>query len=65
MNDDKEMRLKYPQLFDAEKSAMLRLKTEAAALHAFIDGLGEGCELSLAKTKIEEAVMWATKHITR
>ncbi len=22
-------------------------------------------ELSLAKTKIEEAVMWATKHITR
>jgi len=26
--------------------------------------LGNNRELSLAKTKIEEAVMWAVKHIT-
>ena len=30
-----------------------------------MDGLGTSRELSLAKTKIEEAVMWAVKHITR
>lgn len=29
-----------------------------------IEGLGNSRELSLAKTKIEEAVMWAVKHIT-
>ncbi len=30
----------------------------------FCDQIGQSRELSLAKTKIEEAVMWAVKHIT-
>ena len=30
-----------------------------------IDVIGSSRELSLAKTKIEEAVMWAVKHITK
>lgn len=30
-----------------------------------IDSIGQSRELSLAKTKIEEAVMWAVKHVTR
>ena len=29
------------------------------------NGMGQSRELSLAKTKIEEAVMWAVKHITK
>lgn len=29
-----------------------------------IDALGSSRETSLAKTKVEEAVMWAVKHIT-
>jgi hypothetical protein len=32
--------------------------------HNYIEALGQSRELSLAKTKIEEAVMWAVKHIT-
>lgn len=30
-----------------------------------VDSGGQSRELSLAKTRIEEAVMWAVKHITR
>ena len=33
--------------------------------HSALTNIGDSRELSLAKTKIEEAVMWATKHITR
>ena len=29
-----------------------------------IEGIGGSRELSIAKTKTEEAVMWAVKHIT-
>lgn len=34
-------------------------------LHQFMDSLGDSRELSLAKTRVEEAVMWAVKHLTR
>jgi hypothetical protein len=30
-----------------------------------MDNIGQSRELSLAKIKIEEAVMWAVKHITK
>lgn len=30
-----------------------------------IGSLGQSRELSIARTKIEEAVMWAVKHVTR
>jgi len=33
-------------------------------LYGVLEGLGSSRELSLAKTKVEEAVMWATKHLT-
>lgn len=31
----------------------------------YMDELGQSRELSLAKTKMEEAVMWAVKHVTQ
>lgn len=58
------MRHQYRALSDAEKANMAKIKDMGLDFHAFVDGLGNGRELLIAKTKIEEAVMWAVKHIT-
>jgi hypothetical protein len=58
------MRHQYKVLTDAEKAAMLKIKDDGLALHTYIASLGKSRELSLAATKIEEAVMWAVKHVT-
>lgn len=58
------MRHQYKVLSDDEKAAMLKVKDDGLALHQFFESLGSSRELALAKTKIEEAVMWAVKHIT-
>lgn len=58
------MRHAYRVLSDAEKANMQAIKDEGLKLHELIAGLGTSRELSIAKTKIEEAVMWAVKHIT-
>ena len=54
---DNVMRHEYKVLSDAEKAWMKEVKD--------LDVIGSSRELSLAKTKIEEAVMWAVKHITK
>lgn len=59
------MRLQYRVLSDAEKANMQAIKDQGLAFHQFVDSVGQSREISLAKTKIEEAVMWAVKHITR
>lgn len=58
------MRHQYRVLSDTEKAAMQKVKDDGAAFHDYIANLGQSRELSIAKTKIEEAVMWAVKHIT-
>lgn len=58
------MRHEYKVLSDDEKAAMQKVKDDGLAFHQFLDSLGQSRELALAKTKIEEAVMWAVKHIT-
>ena len=58
------MRHKYRVLSDAEKANMAAIKDEGMKFHELVSGLGKSRELSLAITKIEEAVMWAVKHIT-
>lgn len=59
------MRHEYKVLSDAEKAWMKEVKDLGLAFHTSIDVIGSSRELSLAKTKIEEAVMWAVKHITK
>ena len=54
----------YRVLSDAEKAQMVAIKDKGAELLTLIEGLGGSRELSIAKTKTEEAVMWAVKHIT-
>lgn len=58
------MRHQYRVLSDAEKENMTKVKDIGLVFHNFVGGLGNSRETSLAKTKIEEAVMWAVKHIT-
>ena len=58
------MRHQYRALTIAEKIQMQLVKDEGLKFWDLIDRIGDSRELSLAKTKVEEAVMWATKHIT-
>jgi len=58
------MRHAYRVLTDAEKANMATIKDKGLDFHQFVSGLGKSRELSLAATKIEEAVMWAVKHVT-
>lgn len=59
------VRHQYRVLSDAEKQQMLEIKDLGASFLAKIDEIGQSREMSLAKTKVEEAVMWAVKHVTR
>jgi hypothetical protein len=58
------MRHAYRVLSDAEKANMQAIKGAGMAFHNLIAGMGNSREIALAKTKAEEAVMWAVKHIT-
>ena len=55
----------YRVLSDDEKAQMTAIKDAGAALLTLIDSVGASRELALAKTKTEEAVMWAVKHVTK
>lgn len=59
------MRHEYRKLTEVEKAAMKTVKDKGLAFVEFLNSVGASRELSLAVTKIEEAVMWATKHITK
>lgn len=67
------VRHQYRVLTDNEKVDMVAIKDAGAAFLEHIDavashyppGAGPGRELALARTKIEEAVMWAVKGITK
>lgn len=57
----------YRVLSDAEKAQMVAVKDAGAALLNLINDIGAvsgSRELSIARTKTEEAVMWAVKHVT-
>lgn len=66
-------RHEYKALTDADKADMKAIKDRALDFFnelvriggAEPDGRMKSRELSLAVTKIEEAVMWAVKHVTR
>lgn len=58
------MRHEYRVLSDDEKQQMLEIKDFGMDFHGYLERMGSSRELSIAKTKIEEAVMWAVKHLT-
>lgn len=58
------MRHEYKALNAVEKEQMQQIKDIGLMFHEKVAQLGNSREVSVAKTKIEEAVMWAVKHIT-
>jgi hypothetical protein len=59
------MRHEYRVLTDLEKRHMSQLKNMGLAFVDLCDRIGANRELSLAETKMEEAVMWSVKHVTK
>ena len=59
------VRHEYRILSDAEKASMKRLKDLGLAFLEACDEIGASREMSLAKTNVEMAVMWAVKHVTK
>ena len=59
------MRLEQRKLDSKEEFMIAGVKLHGKDFFNYLGLLGSSRELSLAKTKIEEAVMWAVKHITR
>ena len=43
--------------------SMQKLKNLKIECHLLFDSLGPSREMSLAKTKIDEAIMWAREHV--
>lgn len=58
------MRHEYRLLSEEEKLQMKGIKDLGLEFVTYCIGMGRSRELSLAITKIEEAVMWAVKHVT-
>jgi hypothetical protein len=58
------LRQEYRVLTEAEKTQIKAIKDIGQAFIDGMDMIGTNREFSLAKTKMEEAVMWATKGIT-
>lgn len=58
------MRHQYRELTEEEKYKMRDIKDHGLEFWCILDDLGASRELSLAKTRIEEAVMWAIKHVS-
>lgn len=58
------VRHQYRVLSETEKQAMLFIKDQGLNFIDTLDKMGSKREYSIAKTKIEEAVMWAVKGLT-
>lgn len=58
------MRHQYKVLSDDEKVAMQIIKDKGLEFFNYLESFTNSRELSIAKTKLEECVMWAVKHIT-
>lgn len=61
---ENQFRSVYRLLSADEHALMMAVKSDAQTLHDKLDHCKPGRETSLAKTKLEEAVMWAVKGIT-
>ena len=59
------MRQEYRELSDKEQDLIKRIKDLGEEFVSVVGELEPSREVSLAQTKMEEAVMWAVKHITR
>lgn len=57
-------RAEYRELSAIDKALMAEIKTRAVEMEAFLEGVMEPRYRALAKTSLEQTVMWAVKGIT-
>lgn len=57
-------RKEYRELTQEEQELISSIKSQAFTLYELFNTVKDGREKSLAKTKLEEAIMWAVKGIT-
>jgi len=63
--DNNLLRPKYPDLTGEQKEQLKGVKDLAYDFWLMLNDLGVSRELSLAKTYLEETVMWASRHIEK
>lgn len=54
----------YRELTQEEQALVMKVKQAAATVGNLLEEAGQSREISLAKTKLEECVMWAVKGVT-
>ena len=59
------LRKSYRALSEEENTVISNIKECGQNFLQLLEDAGDSREISLAKTKVEEAVMWAVKHVTR
>ncbi len=64
-DENNVVRHEYRTLTESEKADMMRVKDLGLEFINVCDQIGSSREMSLAKTNIEQAVMWAVKSITQ
>lgn len=57
--------LYYRTLSDSESASVYKIKEQGQEFIDLIDSLGDSDETRRAKARIEEAVMWSVKHVSR
>lgn len=55
----------FKELSEDQKTKVDQLKAKGIELHALIGSCPPSREASVAKTKLEEAIMWAVKGVTK
>jgi hypothetical protein len=63
--DNSPLRHQYRTLSEQDKADVTMIKDAGLVFIKALDHLEDSREKSIARTKIEEAVMWAVKGITR
>lgn len=63
-NNAETVGLTYRALSSTERARMYEVKEKGQEFLDLLDTLGHSEELVIAKRRLEEAVMWAVKHIS-
>lgn len=61
--DENALRPRYADLTGEQKDHLTAIKLRARDLWVALDKLGASREMTQAKIALDEAVMWATKHV--
>lgn len=64
-NNTNAMRHNYRVLSEQEKADMVEIKDAGLSFLKMLDRFPQSREMSLARTNLEQAVMWAVKSITK